>query len=1367
MTAARLERKKQAENAAGETGIIDIETEYGRARDVGEDPLSMLERATNVVVAARAALVTDETIQAQHAAAESRERGSGWRAVEKASQTRSAWKGRAEASARAAGIVDVEAVYAAALSRGEDPLAALESVTAARLERKKQAENAAGETGIIDIETEYGRARDVGEDPLSMLERATNVVVAARAALVTDETIQAQHAAAESRERGSGWRAVEKASQTRSAWKGRAEASARAAGIADVEAVYAAALSRGEDPLAALEAATAARQAAARRRAAVEGREAVIRATRVGADWLLEAEQRVLRAADRRPTLEEREGIAETVERRIREHLDSRLEALAVTDAGAELLEEMQADASAATLAAQERVIELAAQRLKEHLAEQQRLFAQPVGEDLFTAHLAARDPAWRPGGRTTAENRTAALRAAEAEGARRARARDVFGNRWSRRHYRSAAGALGERFTLADVDAALTAAESFAGRVAGLSEGTGLAVLTEAVAAGGELTVADLEAAVERAEQAERQAARREALSAGGRELYAVRLAALAAADQRAGETPSGAVVDQALDETESDEARLPRLDALFEDAELRSYYRGTLGPARDQHQVTLEQLDEALRAAEAVRARRNTVLQYPGGDQHLSGAALWAAERKSLSPDEGAAVETPLAAFEAALARVESRLEKRVQQAADEVERLLPTTQPYSHGRPDFRVPALGDERLEELGQLRLEPADALVEATVAELRERYARRARYDTPDKLRYSPQDRLKSEGEHLGGVVEMRYDRELRLWSPSSTSPQPSRSSALARVVKKYVLEIWQIVLVACDKILGGDLWERLRRRREQIEKAADVAERLLPTILIFRASPVPVAGDAGLAGVVTDTTAPVVGDAVEVVWARYYRRSLLETPSERRYSAVERDLAAKEYLAFSLEVAEARQQREGSSVLPTLDDARAIVLLEHESNLREMFAVACDEVFGPGELATRWRRRRDRVRDAVDVVEAGLQTTGVGWPDRDVPALSHETLIALAAAEADPHRRAMWRELGERYRRCAGHGTPYEHRYSADDRTEAERAYLAVAFKMAQGRPWRGWGAALPPPAPTPASVLEEHRSNLLEIFAVACEEVSGAGELGERRRPRRDEVRRAVDAAEAALPTTQPHPGVRRDRRVPALSHATWDALFDVETDPFRKAMWRELGERYHRLAGSNTPYDQYYNAEDRKQSEQAHLNEVSTKKYERQLQTWRSSTRESARPTLADAEASVLKDHQAEISGIFTTARDKVLRADEVRARRQEEPDRPVGTSKAARGDAVPASEGSSAGSLQPKAEIAGARQAQASSREEKPAPAAAEPPTPDVVELVAKDSEQNVLPKSERERVAAKPVAAARSTSPRRRRRPRPSSRPSPR
>ena len=495
------------------------------------------------------------------------------------------------------------------------------------------------------------------------------------------------------------------------------------------------------------------------------------------------------------------------------------------------------------------------------------------------------------------------------------------------------------------------------------------------------------------------------------------------------------------------------------------------------------------------------------------------------------------------------------------------------------------------------------------------------------------------------------------------------------------------------------------------------MAERLLPTMYsISCASPVPVAEDAGLAGVVTDTTAPVVGDAVEVVWARY---------SERRYSAVDRDLAAKAYLAFALEVAEARQQREGlrsdSSVLPTLDDARAIVLEEHQSSLRQIFAVACDEVFGPGELATQWRRRRDQVRRAVNVVEACLQTTRLQWPDRDVPALSHETSIALAA-EANPRRRAMWRELWERYHRRASRGTPDEHLYSADDRTEAERAHLAVAFKMAQGRHVRGWvrslsSAALPPPAPTPAaptpaSVLEEHRSNLREIFAVACEEVSGAGELGERRRPRRDQVRRAVNAAEAALSTTRPHPVVRPDHHVPALSDNRWDAFFDVETDPFLQAMWRELGERYHRRDSDDTRIEQRYSADDRHASESAHLNEVSTKKYERQLQTWRSSTRESARPTLADAEASVLKEHQAEISGIFTTARDEVLRADEPRDRQQAQSDRAAGTFTAGRGDA------------------AGARPVQVSLRDEKSAPAATAPPEPDI-DRVADELLEEVL------------------------------------
>ena len=249
----------------------------------------------------------------------------------------------------------------------------------------------------------------------------------------------------------------------------------------------------GELTVAELEAALVRAEAAeraaaeeARRVAAVDRREAAIGETRCGPGWLLEAKQAAVRGADRQLTLDERELVATPVEGRIRDDFDGRVEALAARDAGAELLkQDAGGDGSATTLAAEEQVIELAEQRLEEHLAEQQELFAQPGGKDLFTAHLAARDPAWRPGGRTTAENRAAALTAALSDDARLARARSVFEGRWSRIHYTSAAGALGGRFALADVDAALTAAESFAVRVAGLSAGTGLAVLTEALAAG------------------------------------------------------------------------------------------------------------------------------------------------------------------------------------------------------------------------------------------------------------------------------------------------------------------------------------------------------------------------------------------------------------------------------------------------------------------------------------------------------------------------------------------------------------------------------------------------------------------------------------------------------------------------------------------------------------------------------------------------------------------------------------------------------------------------------------------------------------------------------------------------------------------
>ena len=128
------------------------------------------------------------------------------------------------------------------------------------------------------------------------------------------------------------------------------------------------------------------------------------------------------------------------------------------------------------------------------------------------------------------------------------------------------------------------------------------------------------------------------------------------------------------------------------------------------------------------------------------------------------------------------------------------------------------------------------------------------------------------------------------------------------------------------------------------------------------------------------------------------------------------------------------------------------------------------------------------------------------------------------------------------------------------------------------------------------------------------ACDEVFGPGELAKRRRPRREQVRRAVDKAEAAVRTTRPRSFAHPGYHVPAFSDETWDVFVDGETDPFLKSMWREVRERYHRRASFDTPYDQRYSADDRRQSEQAHLDDAITQTYRRELQTWRSSPAES---------------------------------------------------------------------------------------------------------------------------------------------------------
>ena len=219
----RTERRERAEAAAREAGIDDVQGVYAGARLRGEDEVTALDTATATTRKAELALLTDEQMEGIRLAAERDRKGSGW--------------------------------------------PALGTAVAERCERKLEAEDAARRTGVIDVEAEFASARERGEDPVAGLVRVARIVVEAREALLTDDAIRAIHAGGESRARGGGWTAVERAAAERKNRKARAESAAREVGVDDFDAVYAAARAGAKDPLAALEEATAAVRRAERREA--------------------------------------------------------------------------------------------------------------------------------------------------------------------------------------------------------------------------------------------------------------------------------------------------------------------------------------------------------------------------------------------------------------------------------------------------------------------------------------------------------------------------------------------------------------------------------------------------------------------------------------------------------------------------------------------------------------------------------------------------------------------------------------------------------------------------------------------------------------------------------------------------------------------------------------------------------------------------------------------------------------------------------------------------------------------------------------------------------------------------------------------
>ena len=320
-TKAHVECQQRAEESARAVGDY-VDSVSSGTRDRDTDLLTAVEsatekRQTEIKAAARAAGLAHETISKLYDEAEAQRTGSGWTAVESATAAHVHRRKRAEEVARKFGI-DIGNVLAAAGTRNDDPVTALESMirerwtkistearaadldnetitriwrgaeqaesdsgwrrvqeeTAARVERRRKAVNSARAVGV-DVDAVMSKARVGRADPLTALESATTkrqeaIRQEARTAGLDDNTINRVYDQGERRQPDSGYRVIESATVARVERQTKAVNSARAVGI-NVDAVMSKARVGRADPLTALESATTKRQEAIRQEARTAG----------------------------------------------------------------------------------------------------------------------------------------------------------------------------------------------------------------------------------------------------------------------------------------------------------------------------------------------------------------------------------------------------------------------------------------------------------------------------------------------------------------------------------------------------------------------------------------------------------------------------------------------------------------------------------------------------------------------------------------------------------------------------------------------------------------------------------------------------------------------------------------------------------------------------------------------------------------------------------------------------------------------------------------------------------------------------------------------------------------------------------------
>ena len=915
--------KDQAQAEAESFGI-DVEAVVRGAHARGENAVTAVQQAIGIFQDARLALMTNEVIARIQAEAESSDSGSGWGAVAEVVRTRLAWKARTEAAAREAGIGDIDDIYTAAWSREEDPLPALEAATAEReyqarivsearaalltdaaiarireeaevsepgsgwaaveaatavqAARKEQAEAGAVAAGVFEIEAVYAGAWKWREDPVAALEEATAIFAEARAALLPDVEIWRIHDAAESAEPGSGWASVKAASASRQAQKEGAEAGATTFGL-DIEGVYAGAQAGGADPVVALEEKVAEEERlASERRAAVEQREGSVTATKQGRAWLLAAQQEALGGSGGQLTLEQREKIVETVYQRLDEALRDSESALRFKTSDLD---------RALAAAEQER------ERRETRLWEEQRdaglqaLAGLLGGMDLYHAHLADLDPKWdsKRNNKSSRENIDAALAAAGSDAGRLGRFRVVLSDKVDAARYQEELGKVAGQFKTSDLDRALAAAEQEkAARVRrearhqmvsdtpGGDERLRAAGWEKARTDSGQERVLttverDLTADFDRREKALRTD------NQGDEFLRRARLAVLVADREAATLAERGRVIERAeMDreaarrqatsivarkrQQEEEAARRREEEAARQQEEEAARRREEEAARQQKEEAARRREEEAARQQEEERQRRElagreaAVRATSSGSRRLDGErrARFGTAKRSLPVGEelliAKAVElqitedltrretenAALAGGTALLRAVKKRrgpagpsdslaereemvvaVEQRLR-AGDAVEVLLPTTAPDAEHRPDYLVPAVPDAALDQA----VTADDPLfVQDVVFVLRERYAHRA------------QD------------AENGYDAAAR-----TASQQRYLGSALASALQWCVLKIRELILKACQKILGSRSGEGERvqsalattgtERREHQRAAESAAEKVAIEVEAF-----------------------------------------------------------------------------------------------------------------------------------------------------------------------------------------------------------------------------------------------------------------------------------------------------------------------------------------------------------------------------------------------------------------------------------------------------------------------------------------------------------------------------------------------------